>query len=165
MVDGAFRSGGSHVGSTWQLKLTTGAKMNFRGTMSQLQDWASQEHLLDGQRNKRLNPVYVAMRNSVAHPHYHLSMPPDSARTIRDLAEIINRLWGRLTPGGRLYPAPLDRQVLIVAWTDAEEGTTTILRDYQLASFNEPGNWTCVVVLGVFKDEGLWDFSAQYERT
>jgi len=106
------------------------------------------------------------MRNYVAHPQYHLVMPVHSARTIRDLAEIINRLWGHTTPGGRLYPAPLERDVLIVAWTGAEQGVThTILRDYQLEGFTEPGDWTCVIVRGVFEDEGVWEFDAQYERT
>lgn len=165
-VDEAFRPGGSHVKGSWQLTLSTGERMDFRGTMAQLQRWARLEHLLDGQRNKRLDPVYVAMRNAVAHPHDHLSMPPDSARTIRDLAEIINRLWGHRTPGGRLYSAPLDRHVLIVAWNGADMGPThMLLRDYQLAQFNEEGEWTCVVVRAVDEDEGVWEFSAQYERT
>jgi hypothetical protein len=34
-------------------------------------------------------------------------MPADAARTISDLAEIINQFWGSATPGGRLYPAPI----------------------------------------------------------
>jgi hypothetical protein len=165
-VDQAFRRGGSHSKGTWRLKLSTGPPMVFRGGLSQLQDWARREHFLDGQRNKRLDPFYVAMRNSVAHPRYHVSMPPDSARTIRDLAEIINRLWGHYTPGGRLYPAPLDQQVLIVAWSDGELGPNrTILRDYQLSTFNDPGEWMCVVIRAVFDDEGIWDFDAEYERT
>ena len=165
VVDQAFRSGGSHWKGKWVLSLSSGESIEFQGGMSQLLEWARREHLLDGQRNKRLDPVYVAMRNSVAHPHYHLSMPPDSARTIRDLAEIINRLWGHLTPGGRLYPAPLERQILIVAWTGANEGAThSILRDYQLATFTEPGDWQCIIIRAVFEDEGVWEFDAQYER-
>lgn len=167
VVDEAFRPGGSHAKpkGSWCLSLPDGTTMAFRGRMSQLQDWARKEHLLDGQRNKRRDPLYVAMRNSVAHPHYHLSMPSDSARTIRDLAEMINRLWGHPTPGGRLYPAPLERQILIVAWTGADQGATrTILRDYQLATFTDPGDWQCIIVRAVFDDEGVWEYDAQYER-
>ena len=165
VVDAAFRPGGSHAKGSWCLSLSDGTTVAFRRSMSQLQDWARKEHLLDGQRNKRLDPVYVAMRNSVAHPHYHLSMPPDSARTIRDVAEMINRLWGHPTPGGRLYPAPLERQILIVAWAGADQGAAqTILRDYQLATFTEPGDWRCIIVRAVFDDEGVWEYDAQYER-
>ncbi|MHB1510301.1 MAG: hypothetical protein ACYCST_13140 [Acidimicrobiales bacterium] len=165
VVDDAFRSGGTHGKGAWQIPISSGSRMDFRGSMLQLLAWARREHLLEGQRNKRLDPVFVAMRNSVAHPHYHLSMPPDSARTIHDLAEIINRLWGHSTPGGRLYPAPLDRQIVIVAWTEAEQGPThTLLRDDQLATFTEPGDWTCVVIRAVYDDEGVWEFDAQYER-
>ena len=88
--------------------------MTFSGAMGQLQEWARREALLDGQRSRRLDPVFRSIRNNAAHPHYHLVMPLNSARTIRDLAEIINRLWGHTTPGGRLYPAPLGRKVLIL---------------------------------------------------
>jgi hypothetical protein len=168
VVDQAFRRRGSHKKGKWLLPISSGEPMEFQGSMSQLLKWARKEHLLDGQRNKRLEPGYVAMRNAVAHPNDHLSMPPDSARTIRDLAEIINRLWGHPTPGGRLYPAPLERQILIVAWTEAAQGPMCmILRDYQLATFTEPGAWQCIIIRAVFddeEDEGVWEYDAQYER-
>lgn len=165
VVDQAFRRGGSHKKGKWLLPISSGELMDFQGSMSQLLEWARKEQLLDGQRNKRLESVYVAMRNMVAHPNDHLSMPPDSARTIRDLAEIINRLWGHLTPDGRLYPAPLERQILIVAWNNAsEDARRTILRDYQLTSFTEAGDWQCVIIRAVFEDKGIWEFDAQYER-
>ena len=166
MVDSAFRRGGSHAKGKWNLTLDDGSIMEFSGSMSQLQEWARREGLLDGQRNKRLDPLYRSMRNDVAHPYFHLVMPVDSARTIRDLAEIINRLWGHTTPGGRLYPAPLERDVLIVAWTGADQGVAhTILRDYQLEYFTEPGDWTCLIIRGVYEDHGIWEFDAQYERS
>ena len=166
VIDNAFRRGGSHAKGKWRLPLTNGSTMGFSGSMAQLQEWARREALLDGQRNKRLDPLYRSMRNDVAHPHYHLVMPVDSARTIRDLAEIINRLWGHTTPGGRLCPAPLERDILIVAWAGTQQGAArTILRDYQLEGFTEPGDWTCVIVRGVFEDEGIWEFDARYERT
>ena len=165
IVDEAFRPGGTHAKGAWQLGISSGTRIDFRGSMSQLLDWARREHLLDGQRNKRLDPVFVRMRNSAAHPHYHLSMPPDSSRTISDLSEIINRLWGHPTSGGRLYPAPLERQILVIAWADTGQGLThTLLRDYQLAAFTEPGDWQCIVIRAVVDDEGVWEFDAQYER-
>lgn len=165
-VDNAFRRGGTHARRKWYLPLSVGSTMRFSGSFAQLQEWARKEGLLDGQRNKRMDPLHRAMRNSVAHPHDHLCMPVDAARTMHDVAEIVNRLWGHKTPGGRLYPAPLEREIVVVAWSGAEQGVThTLLRDYQMEWWTEPGDWTCVVIRGVYDDEGLWEFDAQYERT
>jgi hypothetical protein len=47
-------------------------------------------------------------------------MPNHSSQAIRDLAEIINRLWGSRTPGGRLYPAPIKREALVIGWSDGD---------------------------------------------
>jgi hypothetical protein len=164
-VDEAFRSGGSHRGE-WSLRLSDGRLMPFRGTMAQLQEWARHEGLLDGQRNRQMDELHRAMRNNVAHPHYHLAMPPDSTRTIRDLAEIINRLWGYSTPGGRRHPGPVAREVLAIVWGESQGSADRyLLHSYQLADFHEPGDWTCILVRGVLEDEGLWQYDTQYERT
>ena len=87
--------------------------IDFNGSLNHLLAWARAHRLLAGQRNRMLEPVLVDMRNDVAHPtHDHLVMPVQSAQAIRDLGEIINRLWGATTAGGRLYPAPIRRAVL-----------------------------------------------------
>ena len=166
VIDRAFLAGGSHAKGNWNLQFQDGSAMEFRGKMWQLQEWARREDLLDGQRNKGLDPLYTRMRNNVAHAHYTLTTPVDSARAISDLAEIINRMWGHTTPGGRLYPAPIEREILIVAWNGNTQGTTRILmRDYQAQQFTEPGDWTCVILRGIFEDESVMEFDAQYERT
>lgn len=36
-------------------------------------------------------------------------MPPSVFRFLRDLTEIVNRLWGHDTEGGRLFPGPITR--------------------------------------------------------
>lgn len=152
----------------WSLKLqVTDELMRFRGTLPDLLAWARQEGLLHGQRNKRLELLYRNIRNSVAHQSYHAYGPVNSARSIRDLAEVINRLWGVLTPGGRLYPTPLEREVLVIAWSDELNGPIlALLRGDQLPSFNEPGDWTYLVVLGLRDhNNNLEDFDAQFERT
>ena len=65
-----------------------------------------------------------------------------------------------------LYPASLTREILVLAWTDAENGATLVMmRDNQLATFTEPGDWTCMVVRAVYEDEGVREFNAQYERS
>jgi len=166
VIDTAFRRGGSHVRGEWQLHVKAGEPLAFRGSMTQLLEWARREGLLEGQRNRWLDSVLVEMRNAVAHPSDHLVMPPDSARTIADLAEIVNRLWGHPTPGGRLYPAPLERQILVVAWTEREGAlSVTVVRRHQLDSSRELDSWACVVLRGVFNDPDLTQFDARFERT
>jgi len=42
-------------------------------------------------------------RYALAHPTgYHRTMPGETARTLHDLAELINQLWAQPTPGGLL---------------------------------------------------------------
>lgn len=79
--------------------------------MTQLWKWARRRRLLIGQRNALVFEVITEMRHDVAHPeHYRLLMPTDAIRTVADTAEIINRLWGHTTEGGRLFPAPTPRR-------------------------------------------------------
>ena len=97
-------------------------------------------------------------------------MPNQSAGAIRDTAEIINRLWGALTAGGRLYPAPLQREVLIVGWSPGwpkrEVGSTlTVMRPEQLDGTTEPEVRTYICLLGVSQDDQLTEFDARYELT
>ena len=128
-ISEAFRQGGSHAG--WRLRLRTqGTSMRLPLTLGPLLRWARQEQLLHGQRNRRVEEdLFNKIRNRFAHGGgFRVGMPNQSARRIRDLAEIINRLWGRRTPGGRLYPAPLQREVLIIGWSPTwstrEEGSS-----------------------------------------
>lgn len=166
VVEDAFGKGGSHQRGDWALPLADGTTMAFRGSLGQLQEWARREGLLNGQRNKWLEPLFRRMRNRVAHPHYHLVSPVESARIIRDLAEIINRLWGHSTPGGRLYPAPISREILVVAWREDGPGRShVILPGSEMERFREEGGWRCVIVRGVWGDDDLWDFDTEYERT
>ena len=88
----------------------------FDGMLDSLLRWARGEGLLRGQRNRWLEPLLKSFRNYVAHgAGDHLVMPVDAARTLSDLAEVINQLWGSPTSGGRLYPAPVGREVQVVA--------------------------------------------------
>jgi hypothetical protein len=91
--------------------------LRFNGMLASLLTWARTEGLLRGGRSRAIEAVLKDMRDAVAHPNgYQLLTPVDAARTLRDLAELINRLWGHDTPGGRLYPAPLTRQTVALAW-------------------------------------------------
>lgn len=79
----------------WKLNLRSGrAPMRFNGMLDSLLRWARAEGLLGGQRDRVRDRPRLALRNLAAHPSYHVSMPPDAAAEIADLAAIINRLWG-----------------------------------------------------------------------
>lgn len=81
-----------------------------------LLSWARREQLLAGTRAKIIEGLLSERRNHAAHPVGHtINMPVDSARTLRDVAETINKLWGHGTPGGRLFPAPVARQPRVAA--------------------------------------------------
>jgi hypothetical protein len=148
----------------WRLRLRrTGDLIYFDGMLDSLMRWARREGLLRGQRNRHLEPVLRKIRNYVAHGEgHHLVMPVDSARTISDAAETINQLWGSSTPGGRLYPAPVRREIQTVAWNtggSVMSGLASLPPDPQFA------DWTCVVVRAVLHDDGLARFDALYETT
>lgn len=156
--------------NSWNLVIkSTNETMKFRGNLTHLQTWARKEGLLHGQRNRGMERIQRDKRNSVAHANYQVTTPFVSARAISDLSEIINRLWGHSTPGGRLYPAPLTREVLVVAWDDSQDGSNlTQFRGDQLVGclteFDDGKNWTFLVIRGVFDDDQM-EFDAQFERT
>jgi hypothetical protein len=165
-----FRGGGGHA-KGWQLLADATTKMTVPLTLTPLLRWARHAGLLDGQRNRRVQlSVFPDLRNHFAHgAGFRLGMPNESARSIHGLAEIINRLWGATTPGGRTYPAPLDRAPLILAWSKewatGEEGATFMeLRPNQLAEHNAEG-WTYLIVLAAAQDHELNEFDARYELT
>lgn len=102
--------------------------IDFNGGLSALREWAQLAGLLEGQRNAVVESAIKEMRNAAAHPgRRHLLMPVSTARTMSDLAEIINHLWGHDTPGGSLYPAPLTRDTAVLAWNTATGDCATSL--------------------------------------
>lgn len=146
--------------------------VDFNGTLSGLRKWAREAGLLRGQRNRGVERAIATLRNFVAHPTAAKTlMPVDAARTLSDLAEIINHLWGVSTPGGRLYPSPVPREIVVVAWDDTRS-SQLFLAD-QLGDGEGPTGdaWQCVLVRATFKpgtfpcDEGLWHFDSHYEAT
>jgi hypothetical protein len=149
----------------WRLKLPrSGEAIVFNGMLANLWTWARKEGLLPGHWARRLQPAQVALRNIVAHPSgYHVTCPVDAARVIRDVAEVINCLWGTRTPGGRLHPAPVRRVVLAVAW-DADRIAVSDVSS--LASTGITADGTCILVRAVPDDLGdLLQFDAPFETT
>ncbi|MFD8560626.1 hypothetical protein ACFV1N_25415 [Streptosporangium canum] len=161
----------------WRLLLDGGQAIAFNGTLGGLRTWARRSGLLRGQRNRPIEEAISNLRNLAAHPAgYHLTTPVEAALTLSDLAEIINHLWGVATPGGRLYPAPLRRDVVVVAWNAASTQLQMGLAD-ELATAVDPTadpvdpSWRAVIVRAVFRaeegiaDPGLRVFDSRHEVT
>ncbi|GAA0818821.1 hypothetical protein ACFQVD_30350 [Streptosporangium amethystogenes subsp. fukuiense] len=164
-----------------RLLLDGGQTIAFNGMLGDLRTWARRLGLLRGQRNRAIEQAISDLRNLAAHPAgYHLTTPVEAARTLSDLAEIINHLWGVATPGGRLYPAPHRRDVVVVAWDTAGTQLQMGLAD-ELATAVDPAvgptadpadpRWRAVIVRAVFRadqgiaDPGLRAFDSRYEVT
>jgi hypothetical protein len=136
----------------------------FNGMLGGLLQWARREGLIRGQRNRSLEPVQGELRNMVAHGSYHLNSPVDAARTLSDLAELINHLWGQPTPGGRLYPAPLERDIVAIGWS--ESGHTILAGPAEhLASAGDEEPLTYLLVRAVVDDPALMEFDARAAAT
>ncbi len=166
-VYSVFSNRGS-LGRSWRLRLQSGKpwRRSVPTGLKSLLDWARSEGLLDGTRSRVVETALLQLRHLVAHPDsYHLVGPTDSALAIRDLAEIINRLWGVRTPDGRLHPAPIAREVRIIGWLGVAEGFKSVyMRPEQLAyESDEP--WTYIVVRAVPQDGGLRWFQTRHEMT
>lgn len=141
----------------------------FNGMLDGLYRWARREGLLRGQRNRSRESVLKELRNMAAHPSgFHLDSPVDAARRMSDLAEVINQLWGCPTPGGRLHPAPVDRQPVAIGWNEA--GSITICQAANLQSAGGTDGWEFVLVQAVFspgesEDPTLTQFDSLFENT
>lgn len=148
----------------WKLRLADGDSMVFKGSYSHLLNWARKVGLLHGQRNRRTERVLKRLRNLAAHPYGHSTLSPvDSARMIRDAAEIINRLWGSTTRGGRLYPAPIRRQILAVGWSPNGDNRVQF-RAWAGREVTDESK-TYILLRAVEHDSGLMTYDSQFETT
>lgn len=103
------------AGSRYKLRGANGEVHKLPIGTRALLDWARREHLLQGTRTRIVDHALAELRNHAAHPvSYTLQMPPHSSGTLNDVAEVINKLWGQDTPGGRLFPSPASRTPRVV---------------------------------------------------
>lgn len=155
--------GGSHRKAKFLVVNDGQGRLEFRGGFRDLLKWARREGLLRGQRNRFRESVWVDIRNEVAHPSgYHLVGPPDSARDIREVAEIIKFLWGQTTPGGRLFPGLVSRDIIDVAW-DEKAGSFWSSLAKDLAS--GPPDLMYVFVRGVWPQDEFFGLDTEFETT
>ncbi|WP_031511029.1 hypothetical protein [Streptomyces megasporus] len=152
-----------------KLQVDSCGAVAFNGMLASLLAWARRAGLLHGQRNRRLEQTLARMRNEIAHGNSSTTSPVEAARTLHDLAEIINRLWGIPTPGGRLYPTPIPRDVIAVSWHPS--GRISITRADNLhtgPSGNDDGEYLllrAVHQIGRHEDRYLFEFDARFETT
>lgn len=158
----------------WRLVVGDGQPMKkFDGMLSDLRVWARQVGILRGQHNRGIEQTLSTLRNFVAHPTaYQLCDPAETARRLSDLAEIINHLWGCPTPGGRLYPAPIKREVVVIAWPTAGDHVQTALANELYSAVDpEDREWQYAIVRAFFcpddrlSDPELAHFDALFEST
>ena len=111
------RTGPYALGKGWRLAgISAVEHPGFDCSFTALLTWARREGLLQGQRNRVIERALVRLRNLIAHPErFHRTHPVSAALPIRDAIEVINRLWGAMSDGGRLYPAPARRTVVVLA--------------------------------------------------
>jgi hypothetical protein len=139
---------------TAKLRLSDGTVQQVPISTGALLDWARRERLLSGTRTRVTDRALAALRNHAAHPVTHtINMPPDSARMIRDVTEVINRLWGHDTPGGHLFPAPLEREPRVAALAPGGKGAGTMRLDQVASAPEEWRTWQYVVCLAVEADD------------
>ncbi len=120
-----------------------------------LLSWARREQLLAGTRAKIIEGVLSERRNHAAHPVGHsINMPVDSARTLCDVAETINGLWGHDTPGGRLFPAPVARYPRVAAIAPDGQGACEMRLGQVREACERERTWDYGVFLAV-EDERL----------
>lgn len=136
--------------------------MAFNGTLHGLMAWARNEGLLRGQRARQIELTIVRQRNRISHGSgYRLEPPTTSAEEIRDLGEFINQLWGLPTPGGRIYPAPVTRDILALG--SGPGGVRRLARTEWLSSIDDPAA-TWVLLRGVSNREAL-HFDSRYQTS
>jgi hypothetical protein len=123
-----------------------------------LYSWARRRNLLVGQRNIGVFGSLVRLRNYVAHPVQHtVRMPPQVIDQLRDVAEIINRLWGFDTEGGRLFPGPVRRRPRVAALSSNCDATLVYSSLSAVRTDNDHRDWTYAVFLAADGEE-LVDF-------
>ncbi len=155
---------GSHKKGRWGLRTPDGELHQFTGSLTNLLAWARRQALLHGQRGRRSESFLVDERNYAAHPAWHeVHSPGDAAEAIRDVGEVINRLWGSRTPGGRLYPVAIKRDPIAIGWKEAG-GEWAVTLAHNLPTYGEDG-WSYVPVRGVFHDDDLTRFATDWELT
>jgi hypothetical protein len=131
-----------------------GNRISFDGSLTDLFAWARHEGLLPGQSTRRFDYVFPRMLNRNRPIDYRVGSPPDSSRTIREVAEFINKLWGENTPGGHVFPGPSERALFALGW-NAEDTERQVFRPEHFRTEPPRAGWSFIVALCTSDDELL----------
>jgi hypothetical protein len=116
--------------------------------------WARRRGLLVGQRNVGIFGSLVRLRGYVAHPERHrIDMPPEVIGLLQDVAEIINRLWGHETEGGRLFPTPISRRPRAAALSPDRQAAVTFGSLPLVPLERDKRDWTYALFLAADGEE------------
>jgi len=128
--------------------------------------WAQRAGILTGQNPRLVFEEAIAnLRDHAAHPPAHsFGMPNDASLSISDLAETINKLWGRDTPGGRRYPIPLERELFALG-RSPDGKHLVFFHGEDLEQLREDRrSWSFELILGAPNDR-LQEFDPDFEMT
>jgi len=116
--------------------------------------WARHRGLLIGQRNIGVFGSIVKLRNYIVHPEGHMvDMPPNVYRFLRDLTEIVKRLWGEDTEGGRLFPGPIAWWARVAALSSDARASLTFSSLAQIRGETDRADWTYNVYLAAAEED------------
>jgi hypothetical protein len=151
-------------GAPLGVNVASGRRVPFNGMLGGLLDWARHAGLLRGQRARHHEESVLRMRNSASHGEgYRLEPPLTSAMELHDLAEFINQLWGQPTVGGRLYPAPVQRELLALG--TCGDGATVLGHAATLTPDEDP-TVAWVLLAGVLPLSPHWaGFDSRFQTT
>ncbi|MHB8689137.1 MAG: AlbA family DNA-binding domain-containing protein [Candidatus Dormibacteraceae bacterium] len=138
--------------------------VNFAGTFGDLFVWARHEGLLRGQRSRRFDLVFPRMLKSTRPLEYALHMPVDSGRSIREVGEFINQIWGSSSPTGRIFPSPQPRRMLVLGWPPDRRQVGSFWLE-TLSEEHDKLDWEYIVVLCVDSDDEILQFHSDFEFT
>jgi hypothetical protein len=128
----------------------------------ELFEWARRERLLPGTRTRGVDRALSNLRNFAAHPVSHtVLMPPDSSGTIRDVAEIINKLWGHDTPDGRFFTGPVERRPRVVGLSPDRTAAVELRVDQVREVSEAQRSWLYAVFLAA-GEERLTDYGISF---
>ena len=148
-----------------QLRTNEGGKEQLPFSYPSLYSWARRRGLLGGQRNVGVFASLVNLRNHVAHPEsYSDDLPPWVVRLLVDVAEIINKLWGRDTDGGRLFPGPVQRRLRCAALSPDRTAAVTFGSLNGVQTEERTRDWTFALFLAAEREELVdfdWEASGQ----
>jgi hypothetical protein len=135
------------------------------GGFQALLRWAFDEQLLPGRKVQHIIRSTHWHRNFAGHPTPHRLTPPMMAESICTISELIARLWGAETKGGRLFPNLAPCQRILMALGRSPDGlSVTFGPASELAAWRSDHDYEISLILSPLSND-LHNFESGLERT